>query len=77
MIAHINLRRQFFANLTLQSILMSFSRLNFSTRKFPPILPFAIAPLGGEKPTITDDDSSNNIDVFTSFHGLHSNQEAR
>ena len=45
---HANVRRQFLANLTLQSLLRRFPSLHFATRKLPPVLPFTIPPLRGE-----------------------------
>lgn len=56
---------QFFADFADESLLVSLSRLNFATGPFPPILPFAIAALGGEYLVSFADDGCNN---FYSFH---------
>ena len=63
-ITYFNFCCQFLPDLTFQSIFWRFPWFNLASRKLPPILPFAITTLGGEQPTILDDDGSNDFYVF-------------
>lgn len=61
---HPDFRGQFFLNFPFEGLFRCFSRLDLSSRKFPVIFKFSIAPLGGEDFVLVDDQCSHNVDCF-------------
>lgn len=63
---HPDFRGQFFLDLPFEGLCRCFPWLDLTTREFPAILEFSIAPLGGEDFTLVDDQGSHNLHRFQS-----------
>lgn len=61
-----------FPNLTCECLLTAFACFDLTTRKLPPVFPFAISTLGGIYKTVTQNDGSHDfyiLHVFLLFVG--------
>lgn len=64
---HPDFRGQFFLNFPFEGLFRCFSRLDLSSRKFPVIFKFSIAPLGGKGFILVHDRCSHTCTVFKAF----------